>query len=425
MSVPDEQVGSDRYAQPQQWIVGFGLRDDEHIRLTERLRICYYNRLLNLPWGCGVHGRALVEAWLAGGHDVLCLPEPLLRGDAGPGRAVGRLSWMPSAIHGPVQDARARLVAAVHAREQARQIQEFEPDLLITRRAYYDYCLDAIIRRPGTAYIAEVNAVLADAMVEFDGAQVLAWERRREQDYLLGASGAVCVTEEVRDDVRALGVPHERLRVLSNGVDTDLFSPDVTPDSATRRWAAGFRRVYGHAGTWSRAHDTAGLMRAAEFVVRRQPDSGFLFVGPELADLSRQPSWDTDLRRRVRCTGRVPHRDVPCHLVSAHILWASYRSEGPSPLKLYESLALGKPVVLAGGGQAASVVEESDCGTAVPRGDAAALAAAATSLGSLTSEELSCLGANGRRWVEKRHTWSAIAADFVEFATAMRTEAIS
>jgi len=332
---------------------------------------------------------------------------------------------MPSAIHGPVQDARARLVTAVRARELARQIEEFAPDLLITRRAHYDYCLDKIVRRSGTTYIAEVNGVLADEAAELTGGGVLPWERLRERAYLLGTSGAVCVTEEVRSDLRALGVSHQRLGVVSNGVNADLFSPDVTPDAATSRWAAGFRRVYGYVGTLPPTHDTAGLLRAVALVAKKQPDSAFLFVGPELADLLRQPAWDTGLATQIRCTGQVPHAEVPGHLASAHILWASFRNDYGSPLKLYEYLALGKPVVLAGKGEAVNVVEESGCGATVPRGDAAALAAAATNLGSLTSEELTCVGANGRRWVEKRHTWSAVAAGFVELATAMCARAAS
>ena len=398
---------------------------DEYSEVTDHMRICYYNRLLNVPWGCGVHGRALVEAWIAAGHDVLCLPDPLFREDAGPGPAVGRLAWMPSTVHGPVQDARARLVSALSGHEQTMQIQRLEPDLLITRRAHYDYCLDSVLRRPGTPYVAEVNAVLADELAEFSGRQMLPWERRREQGYLLKASGAVCVSEAVQASLRALGLPSERLGVLSNGVDTDLFSPGATPDAATTHWASGFRRVYGYTGTLPPTHDTAGLLRAAQLVAEEQQDSGFLFVGPKLADLQGQSTWTTALQSRVRCTGQVRHKDVPSHLVSAHVLWTAFRSDYLSPLKLYEYLALGKPVVLSGNGEAERVVEESGCGTSVQREDAAALASAAISIGGLTSGELTRLGAAGRRWVEKRHTWSVVAAGFLELAMDMSAKVAS
>jgi glycosyltransferase involved in cell wall biosynthesis len=381
------------------------------------MRICYINRFLNVPWGCGIHGQSLVKGWLDGGHEVLSLPQPLRTEDTDPVPIVGRLAWLPPAIHGPVQDARARFVAARDASTVVARVEEFGADILIARRARYDRSLDAVLRRLGRPYIAEVNAVLADEAAELTRERLLPGERGRECHYLRTASGVVCVSDIVRDQVRALGVPAERLSVLPNGVDTDLFSPAAPPDAATAHWAGGFERVYGHAGTMGATHDTIGLVDAAAALAKQRPDAGFLFVGPKLTDLQRQPTWDPALEPRVRCTGRVPHRNVPGHLASAHILWASFRNDYGSPLKLYEYLALGKPVVLAGAGQAVNVVNESRCGTAIPRGDARQLAVAALALGALSPEELVGLGANGRGWVKGRHTWSAVAEDFLESAS--------
>lgn len=381
------------------------------------MKICYINRFLNVPWGCGIHGQSLVKGWIDGGHEVLSLPQPLRTEDTDPVPIVGRLAWLPPAIHGPVQDARARLVAARDASTVLARAEEFSADFLITRRARYDRTLDAVLRRLGRAYIAEVNAVLADEAAELTRERLLPGERRREQHYLRTASGVVCVSDIVRDQVKTLGVPDDRIRVLPNGVDADLFSPSAVRDTATAHWASRFGCVYGHAGTMGATHDTVGLVDAAAALAKQRPDVGFLFVGPKVADLRRQPTWDPGLESRVRCTGRVPHRDVPGHLVSAHVLWASFRNDYGSPLKLYEYLALAKPVVLAGAGQAVTAVAESRSGTAVPRGDARRLAAAALALGALPPDELAGLGTNGRRWVKSRHTWSAVAEDFVESAS--------
>jgi glycosyltransferase involved in cell wall biosynthesis len=68
------------------------------------------------------------------------------------------------------------------------------------------------------------------------------------------------------------------------------------------------------------------------------------------------------------------------------------------------------------------VIEESGCGVAVERGDVPALAAAAVGVGRESTAELVRMGASGRRWVEKRHTWSAVAAQYVKVAAAMRTK---
>jgi glycosyltransferase involved in cell wall biosynthesis len=315
-----------------------------------------------------------------------------------------------------MQDLRGRALAARQTGALAQQVQAFSPDVIVTRRARYDYGLDALLGTLRTAYVAEVNAVLADEAAELTHHRMLPWERRREAEYLLGAAGAVCVTEEVRHRLRSLGVAPERLHVLANGVDTDLFSPHSTVDPGTAEWARRFTPVFGYVGTLSPTHDTPGLLEVASAVARAHPRAGFLFVGPERGELERQPGWSEAIGSSVHCTGRLPHSAVPGYLAAADICWASFRNAYGSPLKLYEFLALGKPVVLAGEGQAAAVVDESGCGTAVPRGDRRLLASAAAAMASLAPERRAALGENGRRWVEGEHTWAAVARQFAELA---------
>ncbi len=99
------------------------------------------------------------------------------------------------------------------------------------------------------------------------------------------------------------------------------------------------------------------------------------------------------------CTGRVPHSDVPKYLACADVLWASFLNDYGSPLKLYEYMAMAKPVLVAGAGEAVDAVRAAECGRAVDRGDEKGLLRGALELCRASDEERRAMGANGRAWI--------------------------
>ena len=383
------------------------------------LRICYYNRLLNEPWGCGVHARKLVDSWRAQGHDVLCLPADLASPSEQAKSSVRSLDLVPRFARPPAHELSARLRAARDASNLASIVCGFAPEVLVTRRAGYDYCLDEVLRRCATPYVAEVNAVICREIPQLTGERVPPWERRREIRYLVRAAGAVCVTEELRSQLHGIGISADRLAVLPNGVDTSEFSPNTRANPQTAEWAGGFRLVFCYAGTLSYTHDSGGLLAVAGKLAATALGVGFLFVGPTREELASEGTWSAALGDRCRCTGRVPHSAVPSHMVCADVFWASFRNDYGSPLKLYEYMAMAKPVILAGAGEAVEVVRSSRCGYFVARGDDCGLLELAHQLESASAEQRHELGTNARVWVGDGHTWSDVSGRFLQEAVAM------
>jgi glycosyltransferase involved in cell wall biosynthesis len=90
---------------------------------------------------------------------------------------------------------------------------------------------------------------------------------------------------------------------------------------------------------------------------------------------------------------------------------APYRGGEPfyfSPLKIYEYMASGLPVVASDVGDLARVVRHGETGLICPPDDPAALAAA---LGRLADDPASArrMGRAGRAQVFERHTWAGVA----------------
>jgi glycosyltransferase involved in cell wall biosynthesis len=131
--------------------------------------------------------------------------------------------------------------------------------------------------------------------------------------------------------------------------------------------------------------------------------------------------------------GQVPHAQIGGYLAAMDVAVAPYRAPGPgegdfyfSPLKVFEYLAAGKPVVAPRLGQIAGILAEGRCGALYPPDDVAALA---THLRTLANDPAlrASLGRAGAALVRERYTWAGNAAQVAQLARrlmAMRGAAV-
>jgi glycosyltransferase involved in cell wall biosynthesis len=177
--------------------------------------------------------------------------------------------------------------------------------------------------------------------------------------------------------------------------------------------------VVAFAGTLKPWHDPTILVRAVGLLRERGVATRLLVVGdgpqrPAVEDLAREQG----LSAALTLTGAVAHDEVPAYLGAADVAAVTYHPETGryfSPLKLFEYLAAGLPVVAAKLGEIPHCVRAGETGLLYPPGDAQALADALAAL--LADRELAAaLGRAGRAHVLRHHTWAANARALVELA---------
>ncbi|WP_067179002.1 glycosyltransferase [Microtetraspora niveoalba] len=207
---------------------------------------------------------------------------------------------------------------------------------------------------------------------------------------------ATC-TDEVRE-LRAMGVPEDRIAVVPCGVDLELFNPygPATPRDGRPRVLCVGRMVP------RKGYDT--VIRA----LRDVPGAELVIAGdePEEVERLRRVAASCGLEDRVRLVGAVAHRDVPALMRSADVLvtvpW--YEPFGMVPL---EALACGVPVIASSVGGHLDTV--AGCGVLVPPRRPRALAAALRDL--LARPDLrAALGEAGARRARTRYGWPEVAA---------------
>ncbi len=119
----------------------------------------------------------------------------------------------------------------------------------------------------------------------------------------------------------------------------------------------------------------------------------------------------------ARFTGAVPPDQVPSLLSEMDVGVAPYptRRSYVSPLKVFEYLAAGLPVVASGADQIAELVGDGNAGVLVEPENPTALAGALQELAS-EPERRARLGRAGRATVLANHTWDAVAARILALA---------
>jgi glycosyltransferase involved in cell wall biosynthesis len=234
-----------------------------------------------------------------------------------------------------------------------------------------------------------------------------------------GASAIVVQTRLLKDIIgRQTQTP---IHVIPNGADPVLFSPSAAEPGLAERLDVG-KSVIGFAGAFHPWHGALDLVEAFAALAPGNPDVRLLMMGGGGDDLERcrRLASDRGIGERVVFTGTVPYERLPAHLNLCSVLVAPF---SPSrdlkrkavfdryglwwcPLKIFEYMAMGKPVVCSRVGVIPEYIEGA--GLLYPEGDIPALAERLSSLlsdGALGGR----LGARGRRKVEEQYNWAQVA----------------
>lgn len=317
----------------------------------------------------------------------------------------------------PVTEVRVRsaqggdreLDARAAARELAARVTASAPDLVFERYSLWSTILSDVTGATRIPGILEINSPLIDEQRRHRhlGDEAGAWDNLREQ--LSAASSTVCVSPPVAEWARrAQPTADARIHVVPNGVNTRRIA--ATDPLVVGSPAATVAFV----GTLKPWHGVATLLDAVPLA--EQPwQLVVVGDGPEREQLQTQVvGLPAEARRRIRFAGAVPPAEVPGYLATASVAVAPYPEhdgdEGYfSPLKIYEYLASGLPIVASAVGQVPSILEDGRSGVLVPPSDPGALAAAIDALVADPARRTS-LARTARRQAEEHHDWRNVVS---------------
>lgn len=194
----------------------------------------------------------------------------------------------------------------------------------------------------------------------------------------------------------------EKISLVENGVEIDLFTPDGMRDNVKRELGFEGKFLVSYIGTLGLAHGLQAVVKAATRLQSAFPDIRFLFVG-EGADKDRLISLVSDLKlTNVHFLLQQPRQKIPSIIRASDVCLVLLRKanvfETVIPTKMLEFMACGRPVILGVDGQARQVIETAKAGVFIEPEDPTALAQAVTQL-YLNAGLRETLGHNGREYI--------------------------
>ena len=295
-----------------------------------------------------------------------------------------------------------------------RALRSFRADALYERYAFFNVAGALAARAARVPLVLEVNYT-ADTPLFRKRSRVLRPLARAAERFVFRRATLIgAVSTVLQRQVEAGGIPGERVVTLPNAADPDRFRADLSGRDVRERYGLNGGPVVGFTGAFFPWHGVRLLLDALPGLLREMPQTSVLLVGdgPERRALEEQVRR-AGLSDRVRFTGYVGHDELPAHVAAFDVAVMPDSNEYGSPMKIYEYMAMGKPVVGPRLGPLEDGIKDGETGILFERLDATALEVAIATLLRDESRRIR-MGRRAREHVLASHTWARNAERILE-----------
>lgn len=219
----------------------------------------------------------------------------------------------------------------------------------------------------------------------------------------------------MKDQLSLSGIDPEKILVNPNGVNPEVYSPDVDGSQVRKEHRLDNKIVLGFIGTFGTWHGAEVLAEAFGMLLQNYPELKtqvrLLFIGDGMTmPLVKKTLSKWKLEDFVVLTSTIPQSEGPSHLAACDILVAPHvpNADGSpffgSPTKLFEYMAMGKGIVASDLDQIGEILEHDHSAWMVKPGDPVSLM---NGLKALIDDQPTRdrLGRTAREEVVSRYSW--------------------
>lgn len=268
-------------------------------------------------------------------------------------------------------------------------------------------------------FVLEIRDLWPDSIVALGAMRnkvLLRLLYRLERWLYAGSDHIVTLGEGYWEDLVDKGVPCEKLSIIPNGVDREIFWPRQATDMLAR-FGMQDRFTCAYVGTIGMAAGLEVVIEAAEQLRDRgRNDISFLLVGDgaereRLEKIARQKGLDN-----LAFSGRLPKEEMPDVLAATDVCLVHLRKvdlfKRVMPSKIFEMAAMKKPIILGVAGHAAKLLKTANAGVCIEPENARELVDAVC---TLASDPAACqaYGQSGHDYVVQNYDRAVLADKYV------------
>lgn len=291
---------------------------------------------------------------------------------------------------------------------QRRVWREFGPVDWVYERFASFQALGKIFQRHGSVWILESNGLFfREAKADRQSMQLTDLARHFEVGAYRDCDVLICVSRTLRDMICAeTGVDPSKILVIANGVDTEFFNPELyIPERHFDAFTVGF---VGRLIAWQ------GIDVLLQAVSEVRRECNFDIKLTLAGDGAMREAWqrmasELGLTEHVAFLGQLPLSRVPAIIAGCDIGFSGQielKTGGMyhSPLKIYEYMAMAKPVIASAFDDSVSVVRQDETGYLFRSGDRTKLKEALIRAYRMR-DSLPAMGTAARREIVTNHSW--------------------
>ncbi|MEN6574794.1 MAG: glycosyltransferase family 4 protein [Phycisphaerales bacterium] len=274
----------------------------------------------------------------------------------------------------------------------------------------------ALGRHFGVPFVFEVRDLWPQALVNVGALrnpvviQLMKWTARhiyRAADHIIALSPGM------KQGIVESGIEDEKVTVIPNASDLDLFRPDLDGAAARERLGLGERFAGIYFGAMGLANGLEYVVEAAKILAERKEDRIVLVLHGDGGARSKLESLakgygltNVVFSDLVADKGQVARIVAGCDVCLT--IYRAAKEQSWSPNKMFDALAAGRPVLINVGGWLGETIEQNECGLSL---DPARPEALADALVKLSREPDLCkrMGANARALAERQFDRNLLA----------------
>jgi len=204
--------------------------------------------------------------------------------------------------------------------------------------------------------IKNVDALKDNFLIRY-----LEWEERK---CYRKAQGIITVTDRFKDVITKKGISKDKITVVKNGANLDLFQPQQKDNDLLKQLNLNGKFIIGYIGTHGMAHKLDFILQTAKKVT--DPAIHFLFIGDGAEKTKLLALADKLGLHNVTFVDPVKKTQVVNYLSIIDIalipLKKSELFKTVIPSKIFESAAMQKPILLGVDGESRSIIEKYNAG---------------------------------------------------------------